>query len=216
MRRNLQRRSGRHRVPKNLLLGFIALLGLSGAGALALPTTASAVPGGYGPSGGWSGGGAGTLGGIIVAQTVGPRGATITGWDDGAKITVVIPPGAFPTNELVEIMTGSADCGAWLGHTPILGIAISHSIDGKNLGSFPPAVKVAIYDHRISGNAIVVTGGCKAFIGAVLNAGWVVAPLADETTIAVVFASFGAGGGHHSDPPASGQRSWFGPLLPGI
>jgi len=182
VRRSHQRwRSSGHRV-----LGLVvAILGLVIAGACAFPTTAEAVDGGYGPSGGWGGGGVGTLGDVIVAQTVGPHGATVTGWDGGTKITILIPPGEFPTNEVVEVRAAVPDCRSLTGKNVIIGFAVSHTVDGKTSGAFLPDVRVLVSSTRISSQALVVSGDCVAINDASIHDGLVVLAMGSDATIVV-------------------------------
>jgi hypothetical protein len=167
-------------------LGLVALVGLVAAGSFAFPTTAWAVPGGYGPSGGWGGGGSGTLGDVIVAKTIGPDGGTVTGWDGPTKITIVIPPGVLPTNELIEVTSSTPDCTACSGHNLIVGLAVTHVLHGQSQGAFSGAVKVYVTDQRIWTHSSVLTSQCVALSGAYVSDGFVVVTLYHDSTFAIV------------------------------
>ena len=185
--------------------GIVAFLGLLMAGACAFPPTAWAVDGGYGPTGGSGPGGVGTLGNVIVAQTVGPHGAEVTGWEGGTKISIFIPPGEFPNRELVQITSFVPNCKSFPGWDAIIGFAVSHALNGNAQGAFSSPVRTIVFNQKISPHALVLSGGCKALDNVVIGKGFVVTSLRADGTIAILIGPGGTGGGQN--------HSWWGGLV---
>ncbi len=194
------------------VLGLVVLLGIITVGAFAVPTSAWAVDGGYGPGGGWSEGGGGTLGNVIVAQTVGPGGAKISGSDGAAKITIFIPPGAFPNEELVKVTASVPDCKGISGRDVVIAFVVTYSMDGKNQSAFSGDLKIIVSDHRISSHSSVLTD-CAPLKGVDINDGYAAAPIQFDATIAIVSASRGNSQPHDS---GVGHHWWIGLFRPAI
>ena len=116
-------------------------------------------------------------------------GGTGTGRSDGSEITVVIPPGVFPNDELVEVTAASPNCASWPGHKLIVGFTIADSINGKPQDAYSGDVQVIIVNPSISADSRLVSGQCKPLGGAVVNSGSIRTLLRYNSTVAIVSSS---------------------------
>ena len=202
-------RGGRRR-SSYLKVGVLAALIIAGLTSFA--PSSWAVDGGYGPSGGYGSGGSGTLGNIVMAKTIGSDGGSIFGSYRLTKITIVIPGGALPSDEVVEAVTSVPDCVSLKGQDLVIGLAIS-ALDGKNRqDDFAAGSSATLSSLKITPNSKVfyVDDEHHCILAHLpINDGQVTVPL-DATSAFVITSPHKSGSDHHAHHGFFRDHDWFG------
>ncbi len=147
-------RGGRRRVSYSELGVLAALIA---AGLTSFAPGAWGVDGGYGPSGSGGGGGSGTFGNIITAKTVGPDGGSLFGHFQGTTIKIVIPPGAFATEQIVEVVSSIPDCISLKDQAVVIGLAV-FATSGKNRqDEFSGDLEAILSNPKITSDSRIVS-----------------------------------------------------------
>jgi len=129
--------------------------------AMAASTYGPVPPAGVAPPGGYSN--------VITSQTITPAGGTIGPLIvDGAVVTLVIPPGAFPVSVQITItapdLSAVGDAGLH-GYEAVAGVGIQVQVNGQRYpGTFLKPLILTIRKSSITASSVVVVWNGTAFV----------------------------------------------------
>lgn len=157
------------RIMSALAVGGMAI----GLSVLAAPATAFAAGSGYGGAPP-APGGTGAFATVVVAQTIGPAGGSVTAVVDGATVVMTVPAGDFTSSVQAVISAGNLTqlTNTGISGTPFLAFAAQVDQNGAKLaGPFAHPITITVTDASITSSTTVYQQSGTTYVA---SSGWTV------------------------------------------